>query len=83
MSIKQVFKNKIFLAGFILIVLGSGPLFVIILAAKLGLTPDPNPNPVIFGMMARFSFWPGLIMMGIGAYKEKKPLQKISRHKNL
>lgn len=52
-------------------VVGSGPLIVTLLAAKLGLTSDPNPNPVVFGMMAMFSFWPGLILMGIGAYKEK------------
>lgn len=67
---KQVFKNKIFLAGVILLVVGSGPLLVTLLAAKVGLTSDPSPNPVILGMMAQFSFWPGLIIMGIGAYKE-------------
>lgn len=53
-------------------VVGSGPLIVTLLAAKIGLISDPNPNPVIFGMMAMFSFWPGLLIMGIGAYKEQK-----------
>lgn len=71
MTIKQVFKNKIFLTGFILLVIGSGPLLVTLLAATLGLTADPNPNPVIFGMMAMFTFWSGIILMGIGIYKEK------------
>lgn len=72
MSFKQVFKNRIFLAGFMLLVIGSGPLLITLLAAKLGLIADPNPNPVIFGMMAGLSFWPGLILMGFGAYREKK-----------
>lgn len=66
-----MFKNKIFLAGLILLVIGTAPLLATILAAKLGLTTAPNPNPVILGMMARFSFWPGLIMMGFGIYKVK------------
>lgn len=71
MTIKQVFKNKIFLTGFILLVVGSSPLLVTLLAATLGLTADPNPNPVIFGMMAMFTFWPGILLMGVGIYKEK------------
>lgn len=71
MSIKQVFKNKIFLTGSILLLIGSGPLIMTLLAAELGLTTDPNPNPVLPGIMAGLSFWPGLILMGIGVYKEK------------
>lgn len=43
-----------------LLLLGSGPLLLIILFAKLGLTKDPNPNPVLFGIMAMLTFWPGL-----------------------
>jgi hypothetical protein len=72
MTTKQVFKNKIFLFGFILLVIGSGPLIVTMLAATLGLTSDPNPNPILFGMMAMFSFWPGLILMGLGFFAERK-----------
>jgi len=55
-----------------LLVISSGPLLVMFLAATLGLTSDPNPNPIYFGMMAMFTFWPGLILMGIGIYNEKK-----------
>ncbi|PKD44253.1 hypothetical protein [Rhodohalobacter barkolensis] len=71
MTIKQAFDNKIFLTGFMLLVIGSGPLLVTLLAAKLGITADPNPNPVFLGMMAMFTFWPGLLLMGIGMYREK------------
>lgn len=77
MNIKQVFKNKMFLTGFILFVIGSGPLLVIMLAAKMGLTADPNPNPILFGLMAGLTFWPGLILMGIGAYRVKKSTTQI------
>jgi hypothetical protein len=38
--------------------LGSGPLLGIIVAAKLGLTHDPNPNPIAFGILAGLTFWP-------------------------
>jgi len=76
MTTKKVFKNKIFLTGFILLVIGSAPLLVTMLAAILGLTSDPNPNPVFFGMMAMFTFWPGLILLGVGIYKEKTSAPK-------
>ena len=32
--------------------LGSGPLLTVGLGAQLGLTADPNPNPVFFGILA-------------------------------
>lgn len=33
------------------------------LFSKLGLLSDPNPNPVGFGIMAMFTFWPGLVLI--------------------
>lgn len=69
---KKIFKNKIFIIGLILLVLGSGPLLVTGIAAELGLTADPNPNPVVFGIMAMITFWPGIILLGIGIYTEMK-----------
>ncbi|PWN06035.1 hypothetical protein [Rhodohalobacter mucosus] len=72
MTTKQVFKNKIFLIGFIMLVIGSGPLIVTMAAANLGFTADPNPNPIVFGMMAGLTFWPGIILMALGIYNEKK-----------
>ena len=38
--------------GVTLLVIGSGPLLLVIAAADLGLTRDPNPNPVGFGILA-------------------------------
>jgi hypothetical protein len=47
-------------------VCGSGPLLVVILLANLGLTRDPNPNPVGFGILAFLTFWPGVILLVLG-----------------
>ena len=37
------------------------------LLANAGLTADPNPNPVGFGMLYYLTFWPGVILTLIGA----------------
>ena len=49
--------------GLLLLVIGSGPLVAINLAAKPGLTSDPNPNPVGLGIMAGLSLFPSPVMM--------------------
>ncbi|MEO8224485.1 MAG: hypothetical protein ABI661_06745 [Gammaproteobacteria bacterium] len=41
--------------GLALLLLGAAPLVTIIVAAKVGLWPDPNPNPVGLGMLFFFS----------------------------
>jgi hypothetical protein len=46
-----------------LLVLGSGPLLAIIAAASMGLTKDPNPNPIGPGLLAALTFWPSIIMI--------------------
>ena len=38
-------------AGLTLLLVGSAPLVAIIVAAKVGLWPDPNPNPIGPGML--------------------------------
>ena len=48
------------------LVLGTGPLVVVMLAAKAGLLRDPNPNPVGFGILALLTFWPGVILSVVG-----------------
>lgn len=50
-------------AGAALLCLGSGPLLSVIVAAKLGLTADPNPNPVLFGILAMFTLLPALVLL--------------------
>lgn len=52
--------------GVAILVLGSRPLFLIILAAGLGLTRDPNPNPISPGLLPFLTFWPGVILTFAG-----------------
>jgi hypothetical protein len=52
--------SKLFWVGIGVFAVGSGPLLLVILFAALGLTKDPNPNPVGPGIMALLTFWPGL-----------------------
>ena len=64
--------------GVSLFVIGSGPLLGIILAANLGLTHDPNPNPVGFGILAGLTFWPAIIMIVIGVRSVSTANKRIS-----
>lgn len=38
----------------------------VILLARFGLTKDPNPNPIGFGILAFLTLWPSVIMMIVG-----------------
>jgi hypothetical protein len=62
-------KSKLVIAGLILFAAGSGPLLVTILLAAFGMTKDPNPNPVGFGLLAAFTFWPSLLLLGMGIWR--------------
>jgi hypothetical protein len=65
--------------GALLLLIGSGPLLGVIFAAKLGLTRDPNPNPVGFGILAVLTFLPsiGLIIAGVvGVLWRKRSKQR-------
>lgn len=42
------------------------------MAAKVGLWPDPNPNPVGFGMLAGITFWPATLCLLIGVVKVRE-----------
>jgi hypothetical protein len=50
-------------AGSLLLLLGGGPLLTVIVRTKLGLSADPNPNPIGFGMLAAFTFVPALVLL--------------------
>jgi hypothetical protein len=63
---KKYLENRLVKIGLGLLVFGSGPLLLIILFAKLGLTSDPNPNPIGPGMLAGLTFWPAVICLLIG-----------------
>jgi hypothetical protein len=67
----RYWRSRLFRVGVVLLIVGTGPLVAIIAAAKVGLTQDPDPNPVGFGMLAGLTFWPSVILMGIGARKAR------------
>ncbi len=52
--------------GALVLLIGSGPLLLIIALAKLGVTSDPNPNPVAFGILAMLTFWPSILAILVG-----------------
>jgi len=64
--VSPMLRSRYFLVGVLLLVFGTGPLLVVILLATLGLTRDPNPNPVGLGILAFLTFWPGVILMVLG-----------------
>jgi len=55
--------------GLVLHFVGAGPLLFIIVAAAIGLWPDPNPNPIGPGLLFFFTFWPALICIVIGVVR--------------
>ena len=63
---------KIFWWGVALLVLGTGPLLVILAAATLGLTSDPDPNPIGPGLLTFVTFWPAITMIIIGLLRARR-----------
>ena len=55
--------------GIILLVVGAAPLVFIIIAAAVGLWPDPNPNPIGPGLLFFFTFWPADICIVVGVIR--------------
>ena len=55
--------------GLSLLIAGAAPLVFIILAAAIGLWPDPNPNPVGPGLLFFFTFWPAVVCILIGVVR--------------
>ncbi len=55
--------SGLFWIGVVVFALGSGPLLITVLLARLGLTGDPNPNPVGFGIMAMLTFYPSIALV--------------------
>jgi hypothetical protein len=60
--------------GIILIVAGSGPLVGFMTYAKLGFSPDPNPNPVYLGILAGLTFWPSVLLIVLGVWRVNRNL---------
>ena len=55
--------------GLVLAVVGAGPLMFVIVAAAIGLWPDPNPNPVGAGMLFALLFWPAVVCLSVGVVR--------------
>ena len=69
---KQYFASRRVKIGIALLVFGSGPLLFILIAAAVGLWPDPNPNPIGPGMLAFLTFWPGVLSLITGIQKVRE-----------
>jgi hypothetical protein len=55
-----------------LLAVGTGPLAFIIIAAAIGLWPDPNPNPIGPGLLFFFTFWPAVLCIVIGVIRVRR-----------
>jgi len=69
--VKGLLSNRWGQIGVALVVLGWGPLLLVILLAAIGLWPDPNPNPIGPGLLFFVTFIPALICLGIGAFRAR------------
>jgi len=72
MTSSEYWRSGLVKAGVLLLVFGTGPLLFIIVAAAIGLWPDPNPNPVGPGLLAGLTFWPGLICLIVGISRVRR-----------
>ena len=42
------------------------------LSARLGFYHDPDPNPVFLGMLCGLTFWPSVILIGLGIWRVRR-----------
>jgi hypothetical protein len=69
---REYLQSRLVQVGLGLLILGVGPLLFIIVAAAVGLWPDPNPNPIGPGFLAFLTFWPGVIILGMGIARVRR-----------
>ena len=58
--------------GIGLLIVGTGPLLFIIVAAAIGLWPDPNPNPIGPGLLFFITFWPAILCIIVGVIRVRR-----------
>ena len=63
---KTLLKSKLFLSGFITLIVGVSPLLLYILYEFV--TGGKGGNPIGLGLLFLVSFWPAVILMGLGAF---------------
>jgi hypothetical protein len=68
-TMRDCLKSGWVRVGLVLLVIGAGPLVFIMVAAKVGLWPDPNPNPIGPGLLFGITFWPAIICMVVGVIR--------------
>jgi hypothetical protein len=62
-------------AGLVGLVVGTGPLASVMVAARLGFYHDPNPNPVYLGMLAGLTFWPSIALVAVGIWRHRRQVR--------
>jgi hypothetical protein len=67
--LKSILSNRWTKVGLILVALGWGPLFAIILLSRFGMLSDPNPNPIGYGLLFAITFFPAIICLAIGSFQ--------------
>ena len=63
---REYLRSRLVQVGLGLLVVGSGPLMGIILAAKLGFLRDPDPNPIGPGLLFALTFYPAVFCLFVG-----------------
>jgi hypothetical protein len=69
---RNILRSGLFVTGLPLLLVGSGPLFTVMVLADLGFTRNPNPKPIGYGVLAGLTFWPGRVLMFVGIVKTVK-----------
>jgi hypothetical protein len=65
----EYLKSRWVKAGVALLAIGAAPLVFIVVAAAIGLWPDPNPNPVGPGLLFGLTLWPAILCIVIGVVR--------------
>lgn len=73
---KTYLADWVFTTGLALLVLGTGPLLIILLLAQLGLWPDANPNPIGPGLLSFLTLWPGIALIALGSRRAHSRIRR-------